>query len=82
QTLIGIEPAKLARLLLETSANRSVLDKLVYADTARRGYVVIELTPSAARAEYVVVNNIFTRSYAATTDAVFQVAPGAKAMTR
>lgn len=82
QTLIGVDPAKLSRLLIETSANRSVLDKLVYADTARRGYVVVELTPSAARAEFVAFNNVFTRSYTATTDAVFQVAAGAKAMTR
>jgi alkaline phosphatase D len=82
QTLIGVDPAKLARLLVETSTNRSVLDKLVYCETARRGYVVVELTPAATRAEYVAVNNVFTRSYTATTDAVFQVAAGSKAMTR
>lgn len=82
QTLIGVDPAKLSRLLVETSTNRSVLDKLVYCDTARRGYVVVELTPTATRAEFVAVNNVFTRSYTAITDAVYQVAAGSKVMTR
>lgn len=82
QTLVGVDPAKLSRLMIETSTNRSVLDKLVYCDTARRGYVVIDLTPAATRAEFVLVDNVFTRRYAAATDAVFQVAAGSKVMTR
>ncbi len=45
-TFPRVDPARIAGALRETSPG------LVYADTARRGYMAVELTRTAARAEY------------------------------
>ncbi len=50
---------------------------LEYCDTSRRGYLLLTVTTSECRADWVYVNTIVNRTYSAVTDKSLRVLPGA-----
>ncbi|MEJ6005944.1 alkaline phosphatase D family protein [Paucibacter sp. AS339] len=50
---------------------------LTWADTSRRGFLVITATAQDCRAEWVFVSDIASRSYSASVDQTMRVRPGA-----
>lgn len=60
--LPGMPPAELSAGLLQ------LIPTLKYADTARRGYSVVTLTPTQARADWHFVSSVKTASYTASLE--------------
>jgi alkaline phosphatase D len=54
-----------------------MVDDLRYAETSKRGYAVLTLTPSEARCEYVEVSTVLSRDYSVRTAATLRALPGA-----
>ena len=63
-------PAVLAASLTE------LIGPLVYADTARRGYLVVTATPAECRADWVYVSTVTSRTYTTVSDKALRVLPG------
>jgi alkaline phosphatase D len=63
-------PAALAAGLTE------LIGPLVYADTARRGYLVVTATPAECRADWVYVSTVTSRTYTVVSDKALRVLPG------
>ena len=51
-----------------------VVDDLKYADTARRGFMVVRFTPSEASAQWHYVSTVKSRQYTMSASEVFRVA--------
>lgn len=64
-------PAALAAGLTE------LIGPLVYADTSRRGYLVVTATPAECRADWVYVSTVTSRTYTVVSDKALRVLPGA-----
>jgi len=56
---------------------RRMVDDLRYAETSKRGYAVLTLTPAEARCDYVEVSTVFSREYSVRTAAALRALPGA-----
>ncbi|MET3440225.1 alkaline phosphatase D [Variovorax paradoxus] len=56
---------------------RRMVDDLRYAETSKRGYAVLTLTPAEARCEYVEISTVFSREYSVRTAAALRALPGA-----
>jgi alkaline phosphatase D len=54
-----------------------LIGPLEYADTARRGYMVITATPNECRADWVYVSTIASRTYTSVADKALRTLPGA-----
>lgn len=54
------------------------VDQLVYAETARRGFVLLELTAERATAQWILVDTVFSRDYTATVGRTVVVPAGAR----
>ena len=54
-----------------------LIDDLVYADTSRRGYLVLKATAQEVRADYVFVNTIASHTYQAVVGQSLRTLPGA-----
>lgn len=54
-----------------------MVDDLRYAETSKRGYAVVTLTPAEARCDYVEISTVLSRDYSARTAATLRVLPGA-----
>jgi alkaline phosphatase D len=63
-------PAALAAGLTE------LIGPLVYADTSRRGYLVVTATPAECRADWVYVSTVTSRTYTTVSDKALRVLPG------
>jgi alkaline phosphatase D len=59
-----------------SDAFRRMVDDLRYAETSKRGYVVLTLTPSEARSEYIEVSTVLSRDYSAKVATTLRVLPG------
>jgi alkaline phosphatase D len=64
-------PAVLAAGLTE------LIGPLVYADTSRRGYLLVTATLAECRADWVYVNTVESRTYTVVSDKALRVLPGA-----
>lgn len=53
-----------------------MVDDLRYAETSKRGYLVLTLTPSEARCEFVEISTVLSRDYAVRTAATLRALPG------
>lgn len=62
---------------LLSDAFRRMVDDLRYAETSKRGYTVLTLTPAEARCEYIEVSTVFSRDYSIKTAATLRALPGA-----
>lgn len=80
EALPDLPASALSAVIVEsnTSPAPARVDQLVYADTARRGFVVLDITRERAQAEWVLVNNVFSSTYTATTDRTLTVPVGAR----
>lgn len=58
-----VPPATLAGTI------KALVDDITYIDTYRRGYMLITLTPSQAKGEYVYVSTVTSSSYTTSVDA-------------
>jgi alkaline phosphatase D len=56
---------------------RRMIDDLRYAETSKRGYAVLTLTPAEARCDYVEISTVLSRDYTVRTAAALRVLPGA-----
>ncbi len=68
----------LEALMLFTSNTRWRNDKLVFADTGRRGYVRLNASMTELVATFVQVNTVLSTSYTVDASASFRVLPGAR----
>jgi alkaline phosphatase D len=66
----------ISSVILEDAFPEMVPD-LRYAECSRRGYVVLTLTPTEARGEWVQVDTVLSRSYEARTVKTLRTLPGA-----
>ena len=55
---------------------RRIIDDLRYAETSKRGYAVLTLTPAEARCDYIEVSTVLSRDYSVRTAATLRVLPG------
>ncbi|MEP6721685.1 MAG: alkaline phosphatase D family protein [Variovorax sp.] len=60
-----------------TEAFPKMVQDLRYAETNKRGYMVLTLTPSEARADWTEVSTVFSRSYTARLAKSLHALPGA-----
>lgn len=74
-TGLEISHPRVARGFLADSFLRMVPD-LKYADTARRGYVVVTFTPGAVTGEFVFVTSVLVNNYSASVGATLRAQPG------
>lgn len=75
QYLLGAPPDAVAALLVDSSARKSPTDKLIFSDAARRGFLLLDVTPARIQAEHVFVSTVFARSYT-TARSGFEIATG------
>ena len=61
---------------LLADAFKRMVDDLRYAETSKRGYVVLTLTSGEARSEYIEVSTVFSREFTVKTAATLRVLPG------
>lgn len=73
----GFPPQLIAALITQSSAARSPGDKIVYAETARRGFIKLEVTEAKVAANFVAVSTAFSTSYTTETTR-FEVLPGSR----
>jgi alkaline phosphatase D len=74
-TGLEIEHRDVGRQFLAESFLRMVPD-LKYAETARRGYVIVTFTPGAVTGEFVFVSSVFDNDYSATVGPALRAQPG------
>jgi alkaline phosphatase D len=80
EALPDLPAPALSAVIVESNTNaaQTRVDQLVYADTARRGFIVLDITRERAQAQWVLVNNVFSSTYTASTDRTLTVLPGAR----
>lgn len=54
-----------------------IMPDLKYAETSRRGYLLLTLTPQAARADWIFVSSVLENSFTASVGRSLQTLPGA-----
>lgn len=82
QDLIMLAPEQTAGLILEASQANPASDDLVYADTHRRGFVVIDLTHERLQSEFYFVDTVIQPDYVLTLDRLLTVDRGARQINR
>lgn len=78
QDLIMLAPEQSAGLILEASQANPQSDDLLYADTSRRGFVVIDVTHERVRGEYYFLDTVLSTDYVLTLDRTMTVDRGAR----
>lgn len=80
EALPDLPAPALSAVIVESNTNpaQTRVDQLVYAETARRGFIVLDITRERAQAEWVLVNNVFSSTYTASTDRTLTVLAGAR----
>jgi alkaline phosphatase D len=61
---------------LLSDAFKRMIDDLRYAETSKRGYMVLTLTPAEARSEYIEVSTVLSRDYTSKVAATLRALPG------
>jgi alkaline phosphatase D len=67
QYLLGLQPPLVAALLVDSSKRKSPTDKLIYAESSRRGFMLVEVTPNVVNVDYVFLSTVFTQNYTTQT---------------
>jgi alkaline phosphatase D len=80
EVLIGLPPALVSALVTQSSAAKSPGDRIIYADTARRGFIKLEVSEQRLRANFIFVSTVFENSYTTSTTS-FEVLPGQKKLS-
>ncbi|MDQ0586457.1 alkaline phosphatase D family protein [Variovorax paradoxus] len=55
---------------------RRMVDDLRYAETSKRGYAVLTLTPAEARCDYIEISTVLSRDYSVRLAATLRALPG------
>lgn len=76
EALPDLPASALAAVAVEsnTAPGPARVDQLVYAETGRRGFVLLDITRERVEAQWILVNNVFSRDYTATVDRTLRVA--------
>lgn len=74
---LGFPPELIAALSTQSSQAKSPTDRLIYADTARRGFVKLHVDAQRVQADFVYVSTAFSPAYTVSTQS-FTVQAGAK----
>jgi alkaline phosphatase D len=64
----GVFPPALVPPATLAGTIKALVDDIMYIDTARRGYMLITVTPTAAKGDYVYVSSVTSSSYTTTVD--------------
>lgn len=78
ETAPVITPDKTAGLVMDAT---QILDQMVYANTAQRGYMLVDITPQRVRNEWHFVDTVFSPLYTARLERTAEVTPGARKIT-
>lgn len=81
ETLPVLPPEKLAGLLVDSTARNPLLDQLLYSDTARRGYMVMDVTRSRVTTDYIFASTVFSPTASFTTARRLQTLVGSKSLS-
>jgi alkaline phosphatase D len=80
QEIVGVDPAVVSALLVDTSSRKSPADALVFMDASRRGFMLVEVTETAVTVDHVFVSTALEHAY--TTEARrFRVDAGSRMAT-
>lgn len=63
QYLLGVPPTATAALQVDSSARKSPVDKLIYTEQSRRGFMLVDVRPTYADVVHVFVSNVFGPDY-------------------
>lgn len=77
QYLLGVDPALVSALFVDSSKRKSPTDKLIYSESSRRGFMLVEVQPTAVTVDYVFLSTAFTTTYTTETKR-FRVALGTR----
>lgn len=80
EALPDIPATVIGPVIVESNTNPAPtrVDQLVYAETARRGFVLLDITRERTQAQWVLVNTVFNQTYTASVDRTLNVAAGAR----
>jgi alkaline phosphatase D len=83
EAIPNIPSQALSSVILESNNNPAPTraDQLVYAETARRGFVLLDITRERAEAQWILVNNLFSETYTANVDRTLRVLAGTRRFT-
>jgi alkaline phosphatase D len=63
QYLLGIPPEATAALQVDSSARKSPVDKLIYTEQSRRGFMMVDVRRTGMLVDHVFVSSVFGSSY-------------------
>ncbi len=80
EALPDIPAAALSAVIVEsnTAPAQARVDQLVYSETARRGFVLLDITRERAQAQWILVSTAFSTNYTASVDRTLTVQAGAR----
>jgi alkaline phosphatase D len=80
EALTDLPPAALSAVVVESNTEPAPtrVDQLVYAETSRRGFVLLELTRERATAQWILVDTVFRREYTASVGRALTIPAGAR----
>lgn len=81
QYFFTFPPAVLAALYTTSSQTRSPTDKLIWADTSRRGYMRVDVGREKLTTTYVFVSTVFSTTYTVDRTKTVEVLAGARKIT-
>lgn len=67
QYLLDVPPELVAALFVDSSTRKSPGDKLIHAECARRGFMLLEVTPKAAILDHIFLSTVFEETYTTET---------------
>ncbi len=70
QTILVLPADVAAQLVVDSSQRNSKLDKIVYTDQSRRGYIVLDFTPQKVTANFIFVSTVFSPAYTVSTQQI------------
>ena len=80
EALPDIPSNALTAVLVESNTvpAQTRVDQLVYAETSRRGFVLLDITPARTEAQWILVNTVFNANYTASVDRTLTVQANAR----
>ncbi len=80
EALPDIPSPALSAVIVESNSApaQTRVDQLVYAETSRRGFVLLDITRERAQAQWILVSNVFNTNYTAVVDRTLTVQAGAR----
>ncbi len=52
---------------MDSSKRKSPTDKLIYVESERRGFMLVEVTPTVVNVDHVFVSTVFKKTYTTET---------------